>query len=499
MRVLSHRVLCGLALLEALVAGSPLLFDHVPSYFQNHPVTRREVSTYTIQRELGASLSKNSIILSPSDASFPNVTHRWNTLAPPEIEVVVQPARESDIAKIVRYANHNGLDFLVVNTGHGFTTTLGKFKGVQIDMKQLRAFTINPDGKSATLQGGAYNHDIMGGLWDAGYVASEYLYGQYGMVSDNIIHLNVVLADGSEIAVNNKSHADLYWAMRGAGHNFGVVTSLKLKIYPKQISTWHYHNYFWSQDKLETVFEELNKISDFGNAPPKLGVSFGQIYINRTLDADQAILWWTFAYAGPSDEAEAILQPFNEIGALSETQGDVPYPDIIYPQDTAASSCGSGSYVISTMMTQTWNITTERKIYNLFNERIAEYPELSPAARLYYEGYATAGVQAIDSAVSAYPHRDEYHLSFMLSAIPEGADNLVEPAAKWAKDVWDLWVEGQPTRKPATYLNYAVGVEYQTLESIYGYEPWRLERLRALKAKYDPNNSFRFYNPIITE
>lgn len=86
----------------------------------------------------------------------------------------------------------------------------------------------------------------------------------------------------------------------------------------------------------------------------------------------------------------------------------------------------------------------------------------------------------------------------MLSAVPDGADHLVEPAAKWAKDVWDLWVAGQPTRRPATYLNYAVGVEYQTLESIYGYEPWRLERLRGLKAKYDPNNCFRFYNPIVS-
>ena len=50
--------------------------------------------------------------------------------------------------------------------------------------------------------------------------------------------------------------------MKGAGHNFGIVTSLKLKIYPKKIETWHYHNYFWTQDKLETVLGELNKLQE---------------------------------------------------------------------------------------------------------------------------------------------------------------------------------------------------------------------------------------------
>ena len=107
--------------------------------------------------------------------------------------------------------------------------------------------------------------------------------GLHGLVADNIIHLNVVLADGAEISVNAKTNADLFWAMKGAGHNFGIVTSLKLKIYPNEIPIWHYHNYFWTGDKLEAVFEELNKIGDRGNAPPKLSVNYGQVYINQSV------------------------------------------------------------------------------------------------------------------------------------------------------------------------------------------------------------------------
>ncbi|KAI4864936.1 FAD-binding domain-containing protein [Hypoxylon rubiginosum] len=486
MGVVSRHTLFVLTLFQASVASLLLPFSSVPRYFQNNPFTRRQVLISEIARDLGTIVSSNSAIFLPSDPSWSEVTERWNTLAPPDIEIVVQPAEESEISKIVQYCNDNSIQFLAVNRGHGLTTSLGRFRGVQIDMKQLTAITIDPDGKSALFQGGAYVREIMATLWDQGYVAGD----------DNIIHLNVVLADGSTISVNETSHEDLFWAMKGAGHNFGIVTSLRLKIYPSQTATWHYHNYFWTQDKLETVFEELNKIQHHSNATHLLGENYGRISMNRSLCENEAIIWWTFAYAGPASAAEEVLRPFNAIEAISEEMGDVPYPELVVPQDSASSSITSGSYAISTVSLQTYNITAQRQIYDIFNRKAALYPELGVTARLYHEGYATAGVQAINPASTAYPHRDEHHLAFFLTEIPKGSD-LLEPAKTWAKESWDIWNAGQPTRKPATYVNYATGNKYESLESIYGYEPWRLERLRGLKIKYDPHNRFRFYVPII--
>ncbi|KAI1660859.1 FAD-binding domain-containing protein [Daldinia decipiens] len=498
MAAIYRRIFCGIALLQAFVASSPLPLDTMPRYFQNTPITRRQVSVSQIEHELGPLLSPNSAIFLPSDPEWANVNERWNTLAPPDIEIVVQPAEESDVPIIVRYCNDNSFEFLAVNRGHGFTTSLGTFKGVQIDLKQLTAINIEKDRKSALFQGGAWAREVIGTLWDRGYVTSGHgrYEGLYGLVADNIIHLNVVLADGSVISVNKTSHNDLLWAMKGAGHNFGIVTSFKLKIYPKKVETWHYHNYFWTQDKLETVFEELNKIQDHGKSPVLLGSSYGQIYMNQSLSKTEAILWWTFAYAGAASEAENILRPFNQIEAISEEMGDVPYPDIVTPQNTDIASCGSAAYAISTVLLQTYNITAQRQIYDLFNRNAALYPELAETSRLYYEGYAVKGMQAVASASTAYPHRDENHLAFFATAVPKGSD-LSDPAKTWAKDSWDLWNAGQPTRKPATYVNYATGNQYELLESIYGYESWRLERLRGLKNKYDPNNRFRFFVPIV--
>ena len=104
--------------------------------------------------------------------------------------------------------------------------------------------------------------------------------GLYGLVSDNFITLNIVLADGSEIQVSKNKYPDLFWALKGAGHNFAIVTSAELNIYPRNIETWHYHNYAWTQDKLERIFETLNKIQGKGKTPTKLAVNYGQFSLD---------------------------------------------------------------------------------------------------------------------------------------------------------------------------------------------------------------------------
>lgn len=113
--------------------------------------------------------------------------------------------------------------------------------------------------------------------------------GLYGMVMDGILHYNVVLADGTEIGVNETSHSDLLWALKGAGHNFAIVTSVVKKIYPKETDTWHVHTYTWTQDKLETVFEALNQYhkSFNGTTPPKMGVGWGYTIMDPNISTSE--------------------------------------------------------------------------------------------------------------------------------------------------------------------------------------------------------------------
>ena len=106
--------------------------------------------------------------------------------------------------------------------------------------------------------------------------------GLYGLVLDNIVQYNVVLADGTELGVTETSHPDLLYALKGAGHNFAVVTSIVLKIYPRE--NWYQKTYTWTQDKLETVFKALNKFhtSANGTTPPRMGATYGSIIMNTS-------------------------------------------------------------------------------------------------------------------------------------------------------------------------------------------------------------------------
>ncbi|KAF2644249.1 FAD-binding domain-containing protein [Massarina eburnea CBS 473.64] len=508
------RLFIGLGLLVTIVLGSPLPDSAIPEYFQHVPVTRDQLSVSQVQQELGSQLSKGTLIIGPNDAEWANVTKRYSTYSKPkDLKLVVKVNAESDVSKVVKYCNRNSINFMANNQGHGFTTTIAKLSGIEINLSQLTNIKIQPNKKSAWFQGGTWGGNIIKTLWDQGFVTTTgsnecvglmgpalgggfgRYQGLYGLISDNFVTLNVVLSDGKNLQVSSTSNPELFWAMKGAGHNFGIVTSAELNIYPRQIDTWHYHNYAWTQDKLETIFETLNKIQGKGKTPAKLAVNFGQISLDTSYSTTEAILGWTFAYMGAASEGEKVLQPFNEIPALQSTQGDATYEELLQIQGTGASdptACSSNPLMGSSGLLQTWNVTTQREIYTLFNKTAAEQPDLAANARVFYEGYSTLKTQAIDPLSSAYPHRDEYLVYFFATITPPGKESQ---ALTWASQVRNLFNAGQPDRRVATYVNYATGDE--SLESIYGYEPWRLQKLRGLKAKYDPGNAFRYYNPIV--
>lgn len=116
---------------------------------------------------------------------------------------------------------------------------------------------------------------------------------------------------------------------------------------------------------------------------------------------------WNFQYAGPAEEAEELLAPFNAIDAISEEIRDVSYPTA---SGVTNNYCVSAGYVISHVMTLEYNVTAQRALYDHFVAKVAEYPELGATAWLFHEGYATAGYQAIPSESTSYPHREENHL-----------------------------------------------------------------------------------------
>ncbi|KAL4928009.1 FAD-binding oxidoreductase [Aspergillus undulatus] len=502
-----------LAILQT-VAAVPL----IPSYFRARDITPRDISSTTVQLELGGQLSNTTTIFGPDNAGFANATARWDTYAMPQVQVVVEPGDESDISKIVKYCNENSVDFLAYNRGHGNPTSLSSFNGIQISIGSLNKITVQPDGNSAWLQGGVYDGPVNRYLWEKGYETTTgaadcvgvagaglggghgRLQGVHGMVSDNFLQFNVVLADGSAVRVNSTSHSDLYWALRGAGHNFAIVTSMEMKIFPRGPDTWHYKNYVWAGDKLDAVFTALNDLhnSDNGTTPVIMAVNYGSFLVLPTISETEPVLSWQFAARGGAEEAAPYLAPFDAIEALSTSSGDVPYPEVAHAQSVGENDitcAGRMNRLLSTAGLQVYNLTAEHQIYDSFVQRLAATPGLVSSSIIIHEGYATKAVQEIDSDSSAYPFRADNILTQFQGNLPEGASSDDEDTMlEWAKEIQGLWNAGQPGRAPSAYVNYAMG--YEGVQEWYG-GPWRVEKLRAIKAQYDPDNRFRFYNPLV--
>ncbi|KAL9012906.1 MAG: hypothetical protein Q9173_002371, partial [Seirophora scorigena] len=128
------------------------------------------------------------------------------------------------------------LPFLAINRGHGSVSALGSFRnGVLIKLNNLVSIDVAADGKSAVL--GGYQ-------------------GSIGLMADSFIEMDIVTADGSEITVSESSHPDLFWAMRGAGQNFGIVTKFRYRImdYPDGRQDIFHATYHFTENQLEVLF-----------------------------------------------------------------------------------------------------------------------------------------------------------------------------------------------------------------------------------------------------
>lgn len=383
-------------------------------------------------------------------------------------------------------------------------------------MNKLDDISIQPDGKSAWFQAGTYGNQITDFLWDRGYVTTTAgaqcisllgpglggghgsHQGSIGMISDNFRQLNVVLANGSTIRVNSKSHSDLLWGLKGAGHNFGIVTSVEMGIYPRGPATWYCHNYIWRGDKLVNVFNAVNKLSGYGTLPLKMAINYGTFLMNSSISTEEPVILWTFSYAGSAEEAAPYFASFNAIESVWEESGEVPYPMISTAQSNGVNSTLCQKYAVDKLITtaglQIYNLTTEQEIWDGFKRRVISNPDLANAVFIIHEGYSNQAVAKHDPADSAYPFRDDYHL-MMFQGTTGDNSTLKDDMWKWGREVKELWNAGQPGRPVDSYVNYANGFEGP--EEWYGHEAWRQNKLRALKAKYDPYNRFRFYNPIV--
>ena len=432
-------------------------------------------------------------IITPEDADYEKARKVHNGMIDKRPSMIVRVANAGDVMATVNFARDNRLDLSVRGGGHsgpGFGTNDG---GVVLDLSRMRGVRVDPGAKTARAEGGttwgdfnaathAFGLATTGGIISTTGIAGLTLGGGIGYLSrghglslDNLISADVVTADGKMLVASEDENADLFWAIRGGGGNFGVCTSLQYKLQP--VDTVYWGPMFYEVEETENVLKffreyikdaprEMGGFPAFQIAPP---LPF--IPENRHGDMFCAIV---ACWSGDPAEGEAQFKAFHDVAEVkAEMVGPVPYPAIN----------GAFDGLFPTGIRQYWK---GNFVKELTDEAIAAHvqhgpnaPTVSSSMHLYPINGACHDVA---SDATAFGHRDANYAMVVLASSDDPGDD--EANTKWVRDYSDAVA---PYSEPGGYINFMDDDDSGRVRDNYG---GNYDRLVKTKRRYDPDNLF---------
>ncbi|KAF2128902.1 FAD binding domain-containing protein, partial [Dothidotthia symphoricarpi CBS 119687] len=435
-------------------------------------------------------------LVSTSTSVSVELRARWSDYEAPELGVVVNVTTERDVATVVKYCKKLGLPFFAQNGGIAWKTFNPSKDGVLINLAGLNRVTFSKDRKQATIGGGALVSDTikaanaagalvltgncdcvgaLGAMLGGGYAGN--LIGEVGFGVDNIISMRVVIASGEVITVSKESHPDLFWALRGAGPNFGIVISATVHALPASPSdrTAWINNLFFSPDKLPQVAQA---IQDLPLTPEQ------RVYLVLTSSGAPAntpsVLVTGLLRKGTEETGRAAFASLYALGPESNTSSVDSYETW-----NAANTgfCVRGdrkpaySTTINHMQPDTWP-----EIWKLYTE----FQSKGPNSAVLIERYNLTKAASVPSGSAAFNQALRHEAFAQAIVIPWYTDAALDSEAlAFGQKVRDIWSFSETAKMNPTYANFAHGDE--SLEAIYGSS---LARLRTLKKKWDPSGAF---------
>ncbi|KAF2449429.1 FAD-binding domain-containing protein [Karstenula rhodostoma CBS 690.94] len=462
-------------------------------------------------------LSQNASVILPLD-------HDWDALqirgtsprVHPKFNAIVEAATEDDVQKTVQYASKFGIPFLAVSGTHGWTKTLNNLPyGIQINMRKINSVVVDPSGDTATIGGGALqweanralyakNKQTVTALCECVSIVGPMLAGghsmlqaRHGYILDNLVSARVVLANGSAVTASSSSNPDLFWGLRGAGHSFGIVTSLQLKAYDIP-SNWTVYTFIYNSDKLEAVLDVVNEVDGNAMRPANLVLSGVGTRI-PPMDLHNPLIVYTVSYQGPEAEAAPYFARFKAIGPITikpaTNVNNVELYKINQNSLDSAACTRNKNSMGSGVSLPIWNTTAARAAFDIFTKMTSD-PRFSQSVFLL-ENYGMQGVRAVNaSSTSLSLEERQYPVVANPTIWWNGSAAIGQADAEaYGEQIRQALFSGLPKgANKHTYVNYAVGTE--NFNQMYGYDTTRLQRLKTLKKVYDPSNRFGFYNPV---
>ncbi len=435
-------------------------------------------------------------LVTPSDPDYDEVRAVYNGMIDRRPAAIVQCRDAADVSSAVRFAQRHGIEIAVRGGGHN-AGGLGVWDdALVVDLSAMRSVRVDPERRTVRADGGCVWADVdhatvaFGLATPCGFIASTgvggltlgggvgYLTRRYGLTVDNLLSADVVLADGNLVTASESEHADLFWALRGGGGNFGVVTSFEFRCHPigeegvviagpvlyDLADTGAVMR--WYRDLLPSLPEELNGWIGVLTIPP--APPFPEELWGRKACG---IVW---CYTGPHDRADEVLEAVRSFGnPLVVGLQEMPF--------TALQSAFDDLYPAG--LQWYWRADFFEEISD---EAIAVHERYAAALPT---GHSTMHLYPIDGAAArvpadatAFAYRSGGWAGVIVGVDPDPANK--ELISTWAKEYWEAL---HPTSAGGAYVNFMMDEGEDRVRAAYRDNYPRLARV---KAAYDPGNVF---------
>jgi FAD/FMN-containing dehydrogenase len=438
-------------------------------------------------------------VIGPGDAAYDEARKVYNAMIDRRPAVVVRCSNVGDVVAAVNFARENELDLAVRGGGHsvpGFGTC---DDGVVIDLSGMRSVTVDPTSRTARAEGGATWGDFNDathahGLATTGGIISTtgvagltlgggigYLARGFGLSCDNLISADVVTADGRTVVASENENADLFWALRGGGGNFGVVTSLEFRLHP--VETIYGGPMFFEVDDAATVLRFYREF--ITDAPEELGgfpawqIAPPLPFIPEDRHGD-TFLAFVACWAGPIDQGEAMLKPLHDVApVVAEHVGEMPYPALNSAFDA----------LVPPGLQHYWKANFANELSDAAIDAHLEHGSKVPVVNSTVHIYPIDGAcQRIASDATAFAYRDANFATVIAGMWPDPSQN--EANTRWVRDYYDATA---PLSEEGGYINFMAGDDQDRIKANYRVN---YDRLVQVKRTYDPDNLFHLNQNI---
>jgi hypothetical protein len=439
-------------------------------------------------QELAAAL-RGDLIRSEDDR-YDTARAVFNAMVDRRPALIVRCVGVSDVMRGVEFARSHDVPLSIRGGGHSVAGKAVYDGGLMLDLSPMKGIRVDPPQRTAEAQAGLtlgeFDHETQAfGLATTLGVVSVtgiagltlggglgWLNGLHGLACDNLLSADVVTADGQLLTASEEENEDLFWAIRGGGGNFGVVTSFRYRLHPVGTVLGGGLSY-----PLSKAHEVLRFYHEFASGCPD------ELSTDASLGVapdGSSVVVVSVCYCGPAEEGERVLRPLREFGSpLADNIQPMAYTTLQSAPD-ARFPPGRQHYWKSSYLRELNDNAVEVMV-----QFVSEIPSPTTGVGLQQMHGAASRV---DPTATAFPHRDEHYDFLILSQWVDPAES--ERNVEWTRSLFEAM---EPYFEGGVYVNNLGDEGEDRVREAYGAN---YERLLALKGKYDPTNFFRLNQNI---